>query len=264
MVNKMTRYILILCLILFSQTQFLTADEEPKLEPITITVQKGENLSLISKKYLEDSNRWSELLKYNKIPNPNLIKPGMTLTIPVFLRKPVMGVASFVVGKVEWNGAGGSGPWTPVKLGQELHAKDQIKTSDKGKVDIQIREVGLIRVFHDSLFEVKGKETPNSAVSVALFKGSLDAKVNKSANKQGDYKLTIVNPSATAGVRGTEFRVELDSKLNSTTSCFEGIVDVNAEGKTVTVTQGMATFVEKGKAPVEPYLIPEAPKLKAE
>lgn len=58
--------------------------------------------------------------------------------------------------------------------------------------------------------------------------------------------------------------MELDSKLNSTTSCFEGIVDVNAEGKTVTVTQGMATFVEKGKAPVEPYLIPEAPKLKAE
>ncbi len=264
MANKTIAFLLFLGSLLISSTASLVAEEGPKLEPITITVQKGENLSLISKRHLSDPNRWPELLKFNKIPNPNLIKPGLSLTVPVFLRKPVLGVAEFVMGTVEWNGAGGTGPWTTLKFGQELHAQDQIRTSAKGKVDLHINEVGLVRVFHDSLFEVRGKETPNSAASLALMKGSLDAKVNKSQEKPKDYKLTIVAPSSTAGVRGTEFRVELDPKLNSTVSCFEGLVDVNAEGKTVALTQGMATFVEKGNAPAEPYQIPEAPRLKSE
>lgn len=235
-----------------------------KLEPITVTVQKGETLSLISERHLSDPKRWPELLKYNKIPNPDLIKPGLSLVVPVFLRKEVVGVSEFVLGSVEWNGTGGKGPWTNLKLGQELNPNDQIRTGAKGKADVHINNVGLVRILNDSHFEVKGADKKGGPVAVALLKGALDAKVTKSNPPSKDTKFSIVTPSSTAGVRGTEFRVELDKKSSSTVSCFEGLVDVEAEGKKVVLTEGMATFVEKGKAPVEPYKIPEAPRIREE
>jgi hypothetical protein len=254
--------ILVLIIILNSTTLFSEGSE--KLEPITVTVQKGETLSLISERHLSDPKRWPELLKHNKIPNPDLIKPGMSLVVPVFLRKQVVGVAEFVMGNTEWNGTSGKGPWTSLKLGQELHPNDHIKTTGKGKADVNINNVGLVRILNDSHFEVKGSEKEGGPIAVALLKGTLDAKIIKSNPPSREAKFTIVTPSSTAGVRGTEFRVELDKKTNSTISCFEGVVDVSAEGKTVVLTQGMATFVEKGKVPVEPYKIPAAPRIREE
>ncbi|TGM31675.1 FecR domain-containing protein [Leptospira biflexa] len=261
--RKSIVHTILVLIIIFCQFPLL-AEPEAALEPITITVQKGETLSLISERHLSDPKRWPELLKYNKIPNPDLIKPGLSLVVPVFLRKSVVGVTEFVMGQVEWNGTGGKGPWVPLKLGQELHPNDQIKTNGKGKTDIHINQVGMVRILNNSHFEVKGEMKKGGPVTVALFKGSLDAKVTKSNPPTTEHKFNIVSPSSTAGVRGTEFRVELDEKLSSTISCFEGVVDVNAQGKTVELTQGMATFVEKGKSPVQPYKIPEAPRIKEE
>ncbi|XDD52870.1 FecR domain-containing protein [Leptospira sp. WS4.C2] len=254
---------ILVLIIIFTQFSLLAEGGET-LEPITITVQKGETLSLISERHLSDPKRWPELLKHNKIPNPDLIKPGLSLVVPVFLRKAVVGVTEFVMGQVEWNGTGGKGPWVPLKLGQELHPNDQIKTVGKGKTDVHINNVGMVRILTNSHFEVKGEDKKGGPVTVALFKGSLDAKVTKSNPPTTEHKFNIVSPSSTAGVRGTEFRVELDEKLSSTISCFEGVVDVAAQGKTVELKQGMATFVEKGKSPVQPYKIPEAPRIREE
>lgn len=48
------------------------------------TVQPGDSLSKISKKLYGDSNRWKEIWEANraKIPNPDLIHPGLELQIP--------------------------------------------------------------------------------------------------------------------------------------------------------------------------------------
>lgn len=48
------------------------------------TVQPGDSLSKIAKKIYGDSNRWKEIWQANqaKIPNPDLIHPGLELQIP--------------------------------------------------------------------------------------------------------------------------------------------------------------------------------------
>ena len=51
------------------------------------TVVKGDSLSKISKEHLSDPRKWRELLLYNKIESPNLIKPGLVIKIPDFLSK---------------------------------------------------------------------------------------------------------------------------------------------------------------------------------
>jgi nucleoid-associated protein YgaU len=50
----------------------------------TYTVKKGDSLSKIAKQFYGDANKWKKIHAANadKIPNPDLIHPGLQLTIP--------------------------------------------------------------------------------------------------------------------------------------------------------------------------------------
>ena len=50
----------------------------------TYTVKKGDNLSKIAKQFYGDPAKWKKIHAANadKIPNPDLIHPGLQLTIP--------------------------------------------------------------------------------------------------------------------------------------------------------------------------------------
>jgi LysM repeat protein len=48
----------------------------------TYTVKGGDTLSKISQTYYGNPNLWTELQRYNNIPDANLIYPGDSLTIP--------------------------------------------------------------------------------------------------------------------------------------------------------------------------------------
>jgi nucleoid-associated protein YgaU len=50
----------------------------------TYTVKKGDNLSKIAKQFYGDPGKWKKIHAANsdKIPNPDLIHPGLQLTIP--------------------------------------------------------------------------------------------------------------------------------------------------------------------------------------
>ena len=51
---------------------------------MTYTVKKGDNLSKIAKQFYGDAAKWKKIHAANadKIPNPDLIHPGLQLTIP--------------------------------------------------------------------------------------------------------------------------------------------------------------------------------------
>ena len=63
---------------------------------LTYTVISGDTLSSISKKLLNDVNRWPEIQKLNNITNPDIIQTGIVLKIP---SKEV--VAPIVENKIE-------------------------------------------------------------------------------------------------------------------------------------------------------------------
>ena len=50
----------------------------------TYTVKKGDNLSKIAKQFYGDAAKWKKIHAANadKIPNPDMIHPGLQLTIP--------------------------------------------------------------------------------------------------------------------------------------------------------------------------------------
>jgi nucleoid-associated protein YgaU len=50
----------------------------------TYTVKKGDSLSKIARQFYGDGSKWKQIHAANadKIPNPDLIHPGLELTIP--------------------------------------------------------------------------------------------------------------------------------------------------------------------------------------
>ncbi|WCL49003.1 FecR domain-containing protein [Leptospira sp. GIMC2001] len=254
--------LIIILLLLFSVFSINSIEKPPGSK--TIVVKKGETLSYIAKTHLSNPSRWKELLKYNNIPNPNLIIPGLELVIPAHLGKAPIAFANFLLGKVDWRAAEGSQEWKPLKREHGLFPLDTVRTLDKAKADLSIEGTGTVRLNENSLLQINSLKDEKSPPSVYLRKGSLDSFISKlitTDSQKPAERLQVVTASSVAGVRGTEFRVEIGDKDSSTISCFDGLVTVSAQNKTVEVPKGYATYVEMGKAPVEPFQIPKSPKV---
>jgi len=74
--------IVILIIVGYTQDQFLWCKRLFLGEPTTHTIQKGEYLSQIARKYYGDATYWQELALVNRAPDSDAIFPGEEITIP--------------------------------------------------------------------------------------------------------------------------------------------------------------------------------------
>jgi len=75
---------------------------------ITIRVKENQGIRDISKKYLDDPNRWEDVLRANDLKSPDEIKPRMLLRIPVgevFQAKRELEVSGKLIQKATMAGA---------------------------------------------------------------------------------------------------------------------------------------------------------------
>ncbi|WP_167836901.1 FecR family protein [Leptospira ryugenii] len=252
-------------LALFVSTSFLPllfAEESNKQGEggITIVVEKGQTLSVISKTYLDDPRKWKELLKSNQIDNPNLILPGRKLWIPASLGKKPKAEVSYSQGNSSvFLHSQKESQWKGASSGIGLFIRDEAKTETESILGLRLNngsELELSPNSHLMVDKLKGNE---SEEAFFLRKGRLKAIVSKSNGSTNKKMLILNTPAATADVKGTEFITLVDEKDSTILSCYEGLVTVSAQNVSVSVPAGFATFVEKGKAPTKPFLIPEAP-----
>lgn len=241
------------------------ADESltgPSKDGITITVEKGQTLSVISKTYLDDPRKWKELLKSNKIDNPNLIMPGMKLWIPASLgKRPIAEIAKTRGNSFVFLHSKKDTSWANASPGVGLFLRDEAKTEIDSLLELLLisgTQLELAPSSHVLIERVKSETEPDTFF---LRRGRMKAIVSKSNGALLKKMFILRTPAAIADVKGTEFLTEVDEKENTSLACYEGNVAVTAQNVTVDVNAGYATFVEKGKAPTTPFLIPKAPKI---
>lgn len=251
----MPNRILFFTTLLFFSTQIFSQAEAEKLQ--VIEVKRGDTLSKISKKYLEDPSQWPALLKYNKVDNPNLIQPGMKLKVPANLGKKPAAVVIYKAGKAQYARAQES-VWKDVFVKLGLFSEDQVKTGPASTVHLQLSNMAVLRLQADSFIIVNKADKNSKEAIFTLQEGRLQAQVE--GLKKTGGQLSVRTPTAVAGVRGTVFEMSA-SKKDTGLACFEGRVDVSAQKVTVQVPQGMGTYVEKGKAPVKPFALPQPPQI---
>lgn len=227
-------------------------------------VIKGDTLSKISKEHLSDPRKWRDLLLYNKIESPNLIRPGLVLKIPDYLSKksnalPITTPLAKVISKVGLLKLKKTGmeEWNDIDVNKELILNDIVRTAENSSAEIDFFESPktIILMREQSIMKIKLEDVKG----IELKLGEVYIKTERKDTDKVKFK--IRTSSATSEVKGTEFQVFSDDKV-SKYGCYEGTINVSAENQTVKVPAGFGTIVIKGQPPMKPFKLLEKVKIK--
>lgn len=122
--------------------------------------------------------------------------------------------------------AAGSAP-SPLAVGSPLHEGDTVLTGEAARLEIALASGTLLRLGGGTRLELHTAPTAGGKFSARLAIGNLWAKVHKLL--AGD-EFKIETENAVAGVRGTEFRVEVAKGKEDLVRVYEGAVEVADQG----------------------------------
>ena len=136
------------------------------------------------------------------------------------------------------------------KLGSALNSGDIINVRENSQVTINLTETGLLKISARTKFQIpKTEEISTKTSKITLFFGSLWVKAKKLAKGES---FEIKTPTATAGVRGTEFGTDFEpandasfDALDSMSGDFDSSAFESVEGETgVDVSEGEVEAID--------------------
>lgn len=128
---------------------------------------------------------------------------------------------------------------------------ESVITGRNGLVELTLPNGSLIRVTENSVFSYSTTGTgANERPVLATTAGKVSYKLNKAVGRSP----AIQTNSMVAGVRGTEFTVYAGRDGSVLLAVTGGIVDVESQGKTVSLYKDEAVQVDPGKAPGEKFV----------
>ncbi len=153
---------------------------------------------------------------------------------------------TYVEGSSQIKAAAGS--LREADFGSTVTYGEAVITGRDGQVELRLENGSTIKLAANSVFNYSSTGTgTNTRPVLATTAGRITYKIAK-ATGQGPV---IQTNSAVAGVRGTEFTIFAGRDGATMLAVIEGVVDIEAEGKMVTLYKDEAVDVEAGKAPGE-------------
>lgn len=232
----------------------------PPEELYEYSAVQGDTLTGISARFLENGNAWRQLLKYNRVANPDHINPGEIIRMPLAWMKRDPALLSAIVARGEAqvvrNGAA-----TPLAAGTALAQGDEVRTGRDGYVTIKLADGSVLKLPADSRLTVQNAEKIRDTDAVRskmqLLQGRVEAVVTKFKGSGNRFEVTT--EQAVAGVRGTEFRVAVDSGATAS-EVLDGRVALDgegpAEGKGTLLAAGFGSKVSGGEVLPPVQLLP--------
>ncbi len=135
-----------------------------------------------------------------------------------------------------------------VAQGQELHAGDTVQTGEGGRVEISLPSGTLLRLGESSRLTLQDA-VPQKTFSARLLLGNVWAKVHKLLAAETFH---IETENGVAGVRGTEFRVEVAPQQEDLVRVYEGVVQVDGKGWSHRLEPGRELRFGRDRAPAGP------------
>lgn len=235
------------------------------------TVRPRDTLIGLSRTTFAGPSAWREIARLNRLPDPNRIRPGQVLRVPVRLLRttPLPARVTSVVGDVRVADQ-------PVQAGATLAEGQTLQTGANASTVLELADGSRVRMPPSSLAEllthrVHGDEADAAlAVTNGRFSGALRMVRGTvevfAAKLRRATPLEVRTPTAVVGVRGTQYRVGFDDEKQLTRSeVLDGEVRLEApDRRTATELRGGfgATLGAEARAPVPAALL-AAPDLAA-
>ena len=229
------------------------------------TVRPGDNLWSVSTDYLIHTDYWARLQALNGIADPLRLPPGMKLRIPIawLKRLPAKAWVLSVQGEARVVIAA-TGQTVPINAKRLLQTGDTLLTGPDGAVSLEFGDGSRVLLQANSELRMEALDAygPTRFVNtrIRLQQGRLESQVAPRANSGPRYEIST--PAAASTVRGTRYRIGMDSATaTARTEVVEGIVAFRGGQTTRTVNQGFGTLAETGQAPLPPVPLLPPPKI---
>ena len=155
--------------------------------------------------------------------------------------EPPAATVTSVQGTVEAKRVGAA-QWQPVRLNDTYCPGDEIRVQDRSRADVTLANEAVLRLNANTAMTFEATEEKQSSL-LGLFKGAAHFFSRRPRS------LEVRTPYTVAGVRGTEFYINVADN-QTFLSIFTGeVVASNAAGS-LALTSGQSAVAEKGKAPV--------------
>lgn len=233
-------------------------------DELIYSMSQGDNLWNITERYLNEGFRyWNSLIRLNKINDPRHMSPGTKIRIPLRWLK----IDSATVRVRDMHGtvqyiAAKQTELRPLTSSTLLKDGDQVVVGEDANLVLEFVDKSRLFLGSGSRMELdlvrKFSETGLADNKLNLQKGRSESKV-----KTRNTRFQINTPSANTTVRGTDFRVIVDS-ANPDLSRVEvlgGTVHTSSSGGARNVTAGFGTTVAKGVAPRSLVKLLAAPEI---
>ncbi|MFO7684851.1 MAG: FecR domain-containing protein, partial [Desulfobacterales bacterium] len=162
------------------------------------------------------------------------------LSIAAVCEQPVATMVS-VQGTVESQRVGASG-WQPAVLNDTFCPGDTIRTGPNSRAALALASEAVMRLNENSNITLQEFKEKRTSV-VDMFKGAAHF------FSRQPKSLEVNTPYTIAGVRGTEFYIQVDD-TQTFLSIFEGNVLAANQAGELNLTSGQSAAAEKDKAPV--------------
>jgi len=227
------------------------------------TTVVGDSLWNLSERHLDRVTRYIQLKKINGIHTPKRLQPGTQIRIPMkwINSNSVPAEIHSVQGSAELIQMNGDVKQilTPGTL---IHLGDRLKSGADSSVAIKFADNTILTLHSDSIIRFDHLTAHGMTGMVDsrlhLIEGRMDTRVIPA--KGPGSRFEIITPSAISAVRGTEYRTSVVTESqNSNIEVLKGKVLVSGAQKKKLIKAGYGTQVAKGKSPISPRKLLEAP-----
>ena len=143
--------------------------------------------------------------------------------------------------------AGDSDAWVAAKTSQLLPGGAFVRTLSASKMALLFADDTQVRLNQNSVLQLKTVATASEPTTLLLSLGRVWAQTKRQSNS----RLNLETPAATAGIRGTDWELDVDANGKTLLTVLSGNVEfANALGA-VTVNSNEAAIAEVGRAPVK-------------
>ncbi|MBK8121704.1 MAG: FecR domain-containing protein [Sulfuritalea sp.] len=163
-----------------------------------------------------------------------------------------------VVGKAEAREAEG-GEWRPVTVRQQLPAGASVRTGDASQMALLLKDQTQIRINQHSTLKFQSAVEPGQQTVLDLLRGRIWAQV-----KYALYGVTgalvpkqamrLRAPTATIGIRGTDWDVEVAEDGKTTVTVLSGEVEMANQFGSISVGPNEQASAEVGQPPIKRLL----------
>ena len=202
---------------------------------VEFTVTKADTMIGLSNSVLVSAQAWQEVARLNRLRNPNRIRPGQVLKIPLRLMRSEAVEARLTAASGDVQVAG-----AVALAGSAITEGQSVQTGEAGSAVIELADGSRMRMPPSSLAEVAasrrygaragradaaasgaaaaptGLPEPGGffAVTMRVLRGSVEVFATKVLRAK---PLEVVTPTAVVGVRGTQYRVGFDAAAGGLT-----------------------------------------------